>query len=44
MVSTAALSAALAGYQPGDTVTIAWTDAAGTTHTAAATLIAGPVG
>ena len=44
VVSTAALSAALAGYQPGDTVTIAWTDAAGTTHTAAATLIAGPVG
>jgi S1-C subfamily serine protease len=44
VATTAALSAALAGYQPGDTVTIDWTDAAGATHTAAATLIAGPVG
>lgn len=44
-VATAgALSATLAGYEPGDTVTIDWTDAAGGTHSAAATLIAGPVG
>ena len=44
VATTAALSAALAGFEPGDTVTIDWTDAAGATHTAAATLIAGPVG
>jgi len=44
-VATAtALSAALAGYDPGDTVTIDWVDAAGAAHTADATLIAGPVG
>jgi S1-C subfamily serine protease len=44
-VATASeLSAALAGYEPGDTVTLDWTDAAGATHTAAASLIAGPVG
>ncbi|WP_159499784.1 S1C family serine protease [Microbacterium sp. 18062] len=38
-----ALSEMLGGYDPGDTVTIAWTDAAGTTHSASVTLIAGPV-
>ncbi|WEO76278.1 trypsin-like peptidase domain-containing protein [Cryobacterium sp. SO2] len=44
-VATAtALSAALAGYNPGDTVTIDWVDAAGAAHSASATLIAGPVG
>jgi S1-C subfamily serine protease len=44
-VATAtALSATLAGYDPGDTVTIDWVDAAGSAHTASATLIAGPVG
>ena len=43
-VATAtALSAALAGYEPGDTVTIDWVDVAGTAHSASATLIAGPV-
>lgn len=44
-VTTAtALSTALAGYDPGDTVSIDWVDAAGAAHTASATLIAGPVG
>jgi len=44
-VATAtALSDTLAGYDPGDTVTIDWVDAAGTAHTASATLIIGPVG
>ena len=44
-VATAtALTATLAGYAPGDTVTIDWVDAAGAAHSAAATLIAGPVG
>jgi S1-C subfamily serine protease len=44
-VATAtALSATLAGYDPGDTVTIDWVDAAGSAHSASATLIAGPVG
>ncbi|MCU1447799.1 trypsin-like peptidase domain-containing protein [Cryobacterium sp.] len=44
-VATAtALSATLAGYEPGDTVTIDWVDAAGAAHSADATLIAGPVG
>ncbi|TFC04530.1 trypsin-like serine protease [Cryobacterium adonitolivorans] len=43
-VATAtALSAALAGHDPGNTVTIDWVDAAGTAQSAA-TLIAGPVG
>lgn len=41
--TSTALSAALAGYQPGDTVTLTWVDAAGTPHSAPATLIAGPV-
>ena len=44
-VATAtALSDTLAGYDPGDTVTIDWVDAAGTAHTASATLIIVPVG
>jgi S1-C subfamily serine protease len=42
-VATAtALSELLAAHSPGDTVTIDWVDASGTTHSAAATLIAGP--
>jgi S1-C subfamily serine protease len=44
VATAAALSAVLAGYEPGDTVTIDWMDAAGTAHSASATLIAGPVG
>lgn len=44
IATASALSAALAGYEPGDTVTIDWVDATGSTHSAAATLIAGPVG
>ena len=42
VASAAALSELLAGHAPGDSVTIDWVDAAGTTHSAAATLIAGP--
>ena len=42
-VATAtALSDLLAGHTPGDTVTIDWVDAAGATHSAGATLLAGP--
>jgi S1-C subfamily serine protease len=35
------LSAALAGYEPGQSVKIGWTDAAGAAHTATVTLIQG---
>ena len=38
-----ALSDTLAGYEPGDTVTLDWVDAAGVASSAAVTLIAGPV-
>ena len=41
-IATAAeLSAALAGYDPGDTVTVTWTDSSGAQHSGSATLIAG---
>ncbi|MET0956401.1 MAG: trypsin-like peptidase domain-containing protein [Cryobacterium sp.] len=42
VATAAALSAELAAHLPGDTVTIDWVDAAGTAHSADATLIAGP--
>jgi len=42
VASAAALSELLAAHSPGDTVTIDWVDASGATHSAAATLIAGP--
>jgi S1-C subfamily serine protease len=44
VTTTTALSATLAGYEPGDTVTIDWVDSTGGAHSADATLIAGPVG
>ncbi|MFD4958988.1 S1C family serine protease [Microbacterium sp. NPDC058389] len=37
-----ALSSLLAGYEPGDTITLTWVDASGATRSAAVTLIAGP--
>jgi len=43
-ISTAdGLRAAVAAHEPGDTVTVTWTDAAGATHSGRATLVAGPV-
>ncbi|WP_394770956.1 S1C family serine protease [Lacisediminihabitans sp.] len=42
VASAAELSAAIAAHAPGDTVSIAWTDAAGADHTANVTLAAGP--
>jgi S1-C subfamily serine protease len=36
------LTGVLAGYDPGDTVSVTWTDSAGTTHTAPITLASGP--
>jgi S1-C subfamily serine protease len=36
------LSSAMAGHDPGDTVPVTWTDAAGSTHTAQVTLADGP--
>jgi S1-C subfamily serine protease len=42
VTDSTALSTVLSAYAPGDTVSISWTDAAGTAHTAAVTLIAGP--
>jgi S1-C subfamily serine protease len=42
-VSTAdGLSAALAGHEPGDSVTVTWMDASGAQHSASVTLIQGP--
>ncbi len=41
--SAAALRQAVRAYSPGDRVRVVWTDAAGTTHMATVTLIAGPV-
>jgi S1-C subfamily serine protease len=41
--SAAALRQAVRAYAPGDRVRVVWTDAAGTTHLATVTLIAGPV-
>jgi S1-C subfamily serine protease len=37
------LRAAVTTYAPGDRVQLAWTDAAGTSHIASVTLIAGPI-
>jgi S1-C subfamily serine protease len=43
-VSTAtALSTAVAAHEPGDTVTVTWTDSSGTSHSGSATLVEGPV-
>ena len=42
VTSTDSLAARLAGLHPGQTVTIAWTDAAGQGHTAKITLASGP--
>ncbi|MCI4657000.1 S1C family serine protease [Cryobacterium zhongshanensis] len=42
IASAADLTSTLAADNPGDTVTITWTDSAGATHTASATLTAGP--
>lgn len=36
------LSSALAGHEPGDSVTVTWLDAAGSQHSASVTLIQGP--
>jgi S1-C subfamily serine protease len=41
--SAQALTAALAALHPGDSATIAWTDASGASHTAQVTLAQGPV-
>ncbi|QXG75443.1 S1C family serine protease [Modestobacter sp. L9-4] len=40
--SADALTTALAGQQPGADVRVTWTDTTGTSHTATATLVAGP--
>jgi S1-C subfamily serine protease len=40
--SADALTAALAGHKPGDSVTIAWVDASGAAHSATVTLAEGP--
>jgi S1-C subfamily serine protease len=42
VTSAASLSSALAPYQPGDKVTIGWTDASGGSQTATVTLSSGP--
>jgi S1-C subfamily serine protease len=36
------LTGVLAGHDPGDTVSVTWTDSTGTSHTAAITLASGP--
>jgi S1-C subfamily serine protease len=41
ITSSTQLSTVLGGHNPGDTVTIGWTDAAGVAHSASVTLIAG---
>jgi len=38
------LRSAVAAHQPGDAVTVAWTDGNGTVHSGRATLVDGPVG
>jgi S1-C subfamily serine protease len=44
-VSTAEeLREAVAGHEPGDSVTVAWTDASGAAHSGRATLVEGPIG
>jgi S1-C subfamily serine protease len=42
VTSPESLSSALAPYQPGNKVTIGWTDASGETHSATVTLSSGP--
>lgn len=42
VTDSAALSAALAAHEPGDSVSIAWTDASGVAQQATVTLAAGP--
>jgi len=37
------LRSALAGYQPGDSVTLRWTDTSGSAHSAQVTLAESPV-
>lgn len=44
VASAAALRAAVSAHQPGDTVKVAWTDAAGKKHSATLKLGSGPVG
>ncbi|MCU1585670.1 MAG: hypothetical protein JWM49_2226 [Microbacteriaceae bacterium] len=41
ITSSTQLSTVLGGYNPGDTVTLAWTDATGVAHSASVTLIEG---
>jgi S1-C subfamily serine protease len=36
------LTSTLAGYEPGQSATITWTDAAGASHSATVTFAAGP--
>jgi S1-C subfamily serine protease len=40
--NSSSLSRALASHQPSERITVGWTDAAGASHTATVTLIAGP--
>jgi len=40
--STTALQTAIKGHQPGDKVTVTWTDTSGQSHTATVTLTTGP--
>ena len=42
VASASELSAAIAAHAPRDTVSVTWTDAAGVSHTANATLVEGP--
>lgn len=42
VADSAALTELLATYDAGDTVTITWTDASGSTRSASVTLIEGP--
>lgn len=42
VTSAAALSPLITAHEPGDEVSVSWTDAAGTAHTATVTLQAGP--
>lgn len=42
VTDASSLSSAIASHEPGDRVTVTWVDAAGATHSAAVTLIAGP--
>ncbi|WP_426625024.1 S1C family serine protease [Leifsonia sp. McL0607] len=41
--SASALTTALGGYAPGQSVSVTWTDASGASHTASVTLAKGPV-